>query len=264
MAQTKEGTIAKKARIMPTRDMATEDLFGYAFAALTWLRALMQRRAKRDAACQTLTNLSVGVQYIGQRLASLKFDERAVSLVDEEDEEKRKRKTEATLADLFEEPDADIGDKMSYIQGRFCDHCKPELDDVLCEECRDALGSLCGHQERLRRQDFTIAMTLFCKGARNIEEVAKRVVTTMQATMPGLLQDHFGVSLSSVGGRMGEGRQTTQARKKRLVEGTQRRAGAKGYKGLGGARSEQHRKKCAEAQKGNESRAKGEASKRSR
>lgn len=259
-----ESNIAKRARVMPRPEMATEDLFDHAFAALSWLRSLMQRRAKRDAACNTLTNLAVGVEFLGKRLATVAFEERAPSVIDDEEEARQERQTEATLADLFAEPDPEVAHDIAYLQARFCGHCNAALEEVICEECREALAGLCGHQERLRRRDFTVAMELFCKGAGNIAEVAKRVVTTMQPTMPGLLEDHFGVSLTSVGARIGEDRQVTHARKKRTVESTLKKGGAKGYKGLGGARGEQHRERCAKAQMGNKSRATGEAKKRSR
>lgn len=261
--QKKERDIAAKARVMPQREMATEDLFSHAFAALVWLRSLMQRRSRKDSACVSLTNLSVAVQFIGERLMKITFDERAPSILDEEADERKTRAEEATLADLFAEPDEDVVMDIEYAKGRLCQHCIPRLEAAICDECREVLGKLCGHLDRLRRHDFTVAMELFCRDARSIQEVAKRVATTMQATMPGLLKEHFGVSLTSVGGRMGEGRATTQARKKRMVEEPLKRAGMKGFKGLGGARSDQHRERCAQAQKGNHSRAKGEQRKRS-
>lgn len=259
-----ESNIAKRARVMPRREMATDDLCGHAIAALARLRSLMQRRAKRDEACTVLTNLSVAVEFVGERLAATTFEERAPSVLDDEEEARKRRQAEATVADLFAEGDAEEVRSLSYIQARFCGCCGDALERVICENCKDDLASLCGNQEWLRRQDFAVAMRLFCKGARNIEEVAKRVVTAMQSTMPGLIEEHFGVSLSSVGSRMGEDRQTTHARKKRVVEATLKTGGAKGYKALGGARGEQHRERCAKAQKGNKSRATGEAKKRSR
>ena len=262
-ARKKEQAIAAKARVMPQREMATDDLFSHAFAALVWLRSLMKRRARKDSACVSLTNLSVAVQFLGERLSKLAFDERAPSVLDEEADEKKKHAEEATLADLFAEPGAEVVADIDYIQSRLCEHCLPHIEAVVCDDCRETMGKFCGHLERLRRQDFTVAMELFCRGARNVQEVAKRVVTTMQSTMPGLLEEHFGISLTSIGGRMGEGRQTTQARKKRLVETTLKSAGMKGFKGLGGARSDQHRERCKQAQQGNQSRAKGELRKRS-
>jgi hypothetical protein len=259
---TKARTIEAKARIMPTGDMGTDDLFGLAFASLAWLKSLMQRRTRRDAACNTLTHLSVAVDHLAKRLAKLKFDERAPSILDEEEEDRGERASEATIADLFAEPEPRTAADISYLQAQLAGHLSSELEVWLSEETRDVLGRLCGELERIRKRDFATAMELFCKDARNLEEVSKRVVTTMQATMPGLIEKHFGLSLTSVGGRMGEGRATTQARKKRVVEKTLRLAGMKGFKGLGGARSDQHRERCAEAQKGNQSRAKGEARKR--
>lgn len=259
----KEQNIAAKARVMPQREMATEDLFSHAFAALVWLRSLMKRRASKDSACVSLTNLSVALQFIGERLTKIDFHERAPSILDEEAEEKKKRAEEATLADLFAEPDADVTANIEYLRARLCGCCKPRLDAALCETCKDTVEVLSGHLDRLRRKDFAVAMELFCKGAGNIPEVSKRIVTTMQSTMPGLLQDHFGVSLTSVGARIGEGRATTRERKKRMVEKPLKKAGMKGFKGLGGARSDQHRERCAQAQKGNQSRAKGEQRKRS-
>lgn len=261
--QKNEQTTAAKASVMPRREMATEDLFLHAFAALAWLRSLMKRRSRKDSACVSLTNLSVAVQFLGERLSKLAFDERAPSVLDEDEAEKKKRADEATLADLFAEPDTEVAAEIDYIQSRLCDHCAPHLEAVMCDDCREMMGKLCGHIDRLRRQDFAVAMELFCKGARNIEEVAKRVVTTMQSTMPGLIEDHFGVSLTSIGSRMGESRQTARERKKRMVEKTLKKAGMKGFKGVGGARSDEHRERCAKAQKGNTNRAKGEARKRS-
>lgn len=255
-------TIEAKARIMPTREMGTDDLFGLAFASLAWLRSLMQRRSRRDAACNTLTHLSVAVEHLGHRLANMSWEQRAPSILDDEEEAGGERASEATIADLFAEPEAKTAADISYLQAQLSEHLSSELEVWLSEETRDVLGRLCGELERLRKHDFAIAMELFCKDAKNLEEVSKRLVTTMQATMPGLIEKHFGLSLTSVGSRMGEGRATTQARKKRVVERTLKNAGAKGFKGLGGARSDQHRDRCAKAQKGNHSRAQGEARKR--
>ena len=260
---TGEKTVEAKARIMPRREMATDDLFGLALAALSRLKALMTRRSHRDAACVALTNLSVGIQFLGERLASLTFDERPPSALDDEAEEKRQHAGEATLADLFAEPEAKVGSDIAYVQGKLCSCCRPQLAEVMCTDCMEALERLSGNLEELRKDDFAEAMGLFCRGAKDINEVAKRIVTVMQSTMPGLLQEHFGVSLTSVGERIGEGRQTTRERKKRLVEKTLKNAGMKGYKGLGGARSEQHREACRKAQLGNSSRARGEEKKRS-
>ena len=255
------GSTVRRARVMATREMGTEDLFGLALAQLATLKAQMKGRSNRDAASRVMTNLYVSVEMLARRLGDVEFSARTPSM--EEEDELPERAEETTLADLFAEPEPEVMGNIDYLQSKLCRHCKPAVEEVMCEGCRETLALLTGELEKLRAHDFTVAMKLFCEGAKNIPEMAKRIVTTMQSTMPGLLEGYFGISLTSIGGRMGEGRQTTQARKKRLVETTLKSAGMKGFKGLGGARSDQHRERCKQAQQGNQSRAKGELRKRS-
>ena len=62
--------------------------------------------------------------------------------------------------------------------------------------------------------------------------------------------------------KFGEKWATTSAREKRVVEAPMIEAGMKGYHGLGGTKTDAHRKACSEAQKGNTNRRDGEARRR--
>lgn len=208
------------------------------------------RPVNRDATMRLLTDTFVLFDALGKRLAGLTYSEAPVKSDDEEDAPERA--DAAALADLFAEPDAATTSRIDFLQRG------------LCDRCADIAGELQGEIHDLRVRDFTVALELFVGGARTPEEVTRRVLAVIRRVRPELLQEHFGLSQADVSRRLGETRATTSAREKRVIEAPLKKAGARGFKLAGGARGEEHRKRCAQAQKGNTNRADGELRKRSR
>lgn len=207
------------------------------------------RPANRDATMRLLTDTFVIFDALSKRLAGLTYSE-APAKGDDEEDDAPERADAAALADLFAEPDAATTVRIDFLQRG------------LCDRCADIAGELKGELHDLRVRDFTVAMQLFVGGARDPEEVTRRVLAVIRRVKPELIREHFGLSQADVSRRLGERRATTQAREKRIVEKPLKQAGVSGYKLAGGARGEQHRERCAAAQKGNTNRAEGERRRR--
>lgn len=228
----------------------TGELLDAAEALLARLRKLVEGRRNKDAAFVTLTDSYLMFQAVGERLQGMEFGSGPIKL--EEEEEEFERADPAALADLFAPPDEDTRQRMKYLQRG------------MCEECAARAEELQGDLHDLVVRDFNTSLDIMVRGARNVEEVTKRVLAVVRRVNPGLLKKHFGLSQADISRRLGETRATTQAREKRVVEEPLKKAGANGFKLAGGARSEAHRSKCAKAQKGNTSRREGELRKRNR
>lgn len=208
-----------------------------------------QRPRHRDETLQMVTDGFLLFNTLASRLAGLSYAETAVHVAEDEVPE---RASEASLADLFSAPDLATTDRIEYLRRG------------MCECCAEKAAELRGELHDLQLRDFRVAFDLMVRGARDPEEVTKRVLAVTRRVMPEMLQEHFGLSQADVSRRLGETRATTSAREKRVIEAPLKKAGARGFKLAGGARGEEHRKRCAQAQKGNTNRADGELRKRSR
>lgn len=227
---------------------ATGELLGEAEALLGRLRKLVEGRRNKDAAFVAVTDSYLIFQAIGERLQDMEFASGPVNI--EEEDEMPERADAAALADLFATPDHETASRVEFLQRGMCEVCAGHAEELQ------------GELHDLRVYDFRTVLDLMVRGARNVEEVTKRVLSIVRRVNPQLLREHFGLSQADVSRRLGERRATTQAREKRVVEEPLRKSGARGYKLAGGVRTEAHRDKCAQSQKGNGNRKAGELKKR--
>lgn len=222
--------------MIPGDGKTTRELFAEAGALLVKLERLMSGRKQRDKACMTLTDVSVILEGLARRLQQVEFTGGPVMHDDEEEHDRRTEGVEPlVMADLLEAP----------------------ADEL---EADEAAGQGVTVRE-LRLRYFRQFLDYQVAGCRSVEDVMRKTLAFARRFRPDALRE-FGLSMSDVGRRLGESRAKVHAREKRLVEEPLKRSGARGFHGLGGQRSEQHRERCRAAQKGNTNRLKGERRKR--
>lgn len=222
--------------MIPGDGKTTRELFAETAALLTKLERLMAGRKQRDKACMTLTDISVMLEALARRLQKVEFSGGPVAHDDEEHEPHTDSVEPLAMADLLDAP----------------------ADDL--EE--DEAANLGLEVRELRLRYFRQFLDYQVAGCKTVEDVMRKTLAFARRFRPDALRE-FGLSMSDVGRRLGESRAKVHAREKRLVEKPLKRAGARGFHGLGGQRSEQHRQRCREAQKGNTNRSDGEKRKRS-
>lgn len=221
--------------MIPGEGKTTQELFTEADSLLTKLERLMKQRKNRDKACMTLTDIHVVIEGLARRLQSVEFSGGPVA----HDEDEHERQTEGV------EP---------LVMADLLDAAADEL------EADEAAGQGVAVRE-LRLRYFRQFLDYQVAGCRSVEDVMRKTLAFARRFRPDALRE-FGLSMSDVGRRLGESRAKVHAREKRLVEEPLKRSGARGFHGLGGQRSEQHRERCRAAQKGNKNRLKGERRKR--
>lgn len=221
--------------MIPGDGKTTKELFAEAGSLLTKLERLMLARKQRDQACTTLTDVSVLLEALARRLQRVEFTAGPVVHEDEDPQEQAGSVEPLALADLIDSPADDLEEAEAAEQGQ-------SVRELRLRYFRQFL-------------DYQVA------GCRSVEDVMRKTLAFARRFRPEALRE-FGLSMSEVGRRLGESRAKVHAREKRLVETPLKRAGARGYHGLGGQRSEQHREKCRAAQKGNTNRRRGEKRKR--
>lgn len=222
--------------MIPGDGKTTRELFIAAADLLKKLERLMSNRKQRDKACTTLTDLHVVIEGLARRLQQVEFTGGPVARDEEEYDARTESVEPLALVDLLEAPADDLEDEESAARGI----------DV----------------RELRLRYFRQFLDYQVAGCRSVEDVMKKTLAFARRFRPEALRE-FGLSMSAVSRRLGESRAKVHAREKRLVEEPLKRAGARGFHGLGGQRSEQHRERCREAQKGNTNRSDGEKRKRS-
>lgn len=110
---------------------------------------------------------------------------------------------------------------------------------------------------------FGQLLRFFLAGSRELDDVAKKVLAIGRRALPEEMRrfcEGGEVSQAAVSRKLGPGgqrRATVQAREKKFVEQTLENAGFLGKKLAGGQKSDQHRKRCREAQMGNTNRRDG-------
>lgn len=197
-------------------------------------------RRRRDRAFDQLTDLFLVVEALGRRLRLLEWDQRVDTSEDEDEAEPIELRREISLHELMsltsEEDPVELDD-----------------DDIpaLKRRIRDLEERCVGLFRGVIR--YTTA------GCSSAEQVTKKWLALIRRVDPDALAD-IGTSQTAVARVLGERRATTSAREKREFEEPMKRAGARGWRGgAGGLRSEQNRRNCAKAQRGNRNRANGHA-----
>jgi len=213
---------------------STAALLDQAEKLLGTLRQLMRSRRQRDKACRTLTDLHVAIEHVARRLNGMEFSEAPVARDDDEDHG-------------FEQADS-----VSMADLLFPEASAEEIDVA------DDQGMTV---EEFRLAHYRAFMDFHYSGCETVEDVAKRIGAFVRRVRPDACRK-FGISQAAQSRRFGEQRATTSAREKRVVEAPLIASGAKGFHGLGGVRSETHRRRCAKAQENNTNRRTGEARRR--
>ncbi len=109
----------------------------------------------------------------------------------------------------------------------------------------------------LRMLRFGEFCTQIASTCRNIDAFAKTVASVLRRVKTEFVAA-LGASQADFGRKFGERRATVQAREKRSIEKPVKDSGQRGFKLLGGTKSEGHRQACQRAQMGNTNRSDGE------
>lgn len=239
-------------------ELATGDLIRESLEALRVIEGAMRSRRGRDLASRSITDLWRCVEMLSRRIGRPdSFEERGAARVDAEED----------LGDWEAAADGE-GDPMTLAASDGEEAVDVSLGDLLN-------GDVCGLEEgmaeeegisvrQLRLRHHGKWMRYMAAGARSLDEVSKRVLALIRPSAPELLMPLCGVdsprevSKAKVARVCGEkNRANVHAREKKWFEEPQKKAGVRGYKGVGGQRSEAHRKKCQAAQIGNDNRVRG-------
>jgi hypothetical protein len=220
--------MSAKETTLPGEGLSTKELFVQLRGQSLALERLLLGRRSRDKACMEMTDLFLTVNAIARRLGMTEFQEAPVARDEEEIEQ-------VPLADLMAAPPDDIELHAAEEEG-------VEVSDLRLRYFRQFL-------------DFQF------RGCRTAEDAMKKTLGFARRFRPESLRA-FGMSKAEVARKLGESRQKVHARERNQVEKLLKNAAARGFHGLGGQRSEEHRERCRVAQKGNKSRRTGEERKR--
>lgn len=245
---------ARQAKQMASEGMSSGDILDLAAAQVQRLKSLLKAGTSKDSYVMILTNLHVGIELLARRVQSVEWTGGKLAVQDDDEAEAAHRRADEeqvamALADVLADDWA-------------ADERTAELQEGVCEGCAANVAELMRERSVQRKEDFVALMEYQTRGAKTPQEVAKRVLAITRRVKPEMLVTHFGMSQSDVSRALGETRATVSAREKRVIEKPLKEAGVKGFKLAGGVRTEAHRKRCAEAQKGNRHRHEGELRKR--
>jgi hypothetical protein len=227
--------------------LSTSELFDSARKKLDALEPVMEARKNRNRACALLADVMLELQQIGVRLQATggEFEARRPRALEDEDEFET---TDAVQVAHWEQqmPLADLmGEESTEEEEAFADAMNMPVEDV-------------------RVMYFRKSLEFFCRGRTQVGQVTTAVLSFVRRFRPDLLTAMLGKGSSQVmmSRKLDEQRATTSAREKRVVEQPLKDAGIRGYKGTGSTKSEEHRDKCRQAQRGNTNRRDGERRKR--
>lgn len=245
-------------------EMASGDIIREASEALRFIDGSMRSRRGRDQASRSITDLWRCVEMLSRRIGRPdSFEERGASRVDaDEDLGDWEAAAEGegdpmTLAASHSEAEAEAVDVGSVSLGDLLNGDVSGLEEGVADELGVSV-------RQLRIGWYGKWMRYMAGGARSLDEVSKRALALIRPAAPELLMPLCGVdtakevSKAAVARALGEkGRANVHAREKKWFEEPQKKAGVKGYKGVGGQRSEDHRAKCKSAQRNNRNRVRG-------
>ena len=253
--------------------LSSEDLCAELGEAMKALAGLMESKRNRDKAGQMVTYLwsllTVAAARVNLREG---WDERGRKPVEEEDERHGREAWDeggdpARVAD-GEEPMVSDMPMADLFRGGGTEVPLADLLEWTTDDEEEALATVLGLERgalrwelgrmvtHLQEEHFGRFLRYLVQGSREIDDVSRKVVALGRRTIPGEMEI-FGRSAADIARKArprGESRAATSAREKREVERPLIDAGANGFKLLGGARSEEHRERCRQAQKGNQNR----------
>ena len=215
----------------PGEGQSTDEIFSEARRLLTHLQGLMTWRRNRDKAAMTLTDLFVLIEAIARRMNQVEFSGAPVNYDDEGADLENLGMEDMPMSELV---------AGAQVEG------EAELAQEMGLDVRD-----------VRLHYFRLFLDYHMSGCRGVEDVIRKFLAYARRFRP-LLLENLGQSQAAVGRAMGKGRANIHAGEKRLVELLLKNNGTKGFHALGGQKSEEHRRKCREAQKGNTNRRDGE------
>lgn len=220
--------------------MSTAELLRNGVTLFDVLERCARTRRRQDRASDTLTDLFLIVEALGQRLRVLEWNESVAVPDDEESDHEPEQRRDISLHELMTLTD--------------------EEDDVaLDDDDVTALRQRVRELEAQRGQWFRGIIAYTTAGCSTAEQITKKWMALIRRVCPEMLE-LIGTSQTAVARALGERRATTSAREKREFEAPMKRAGARGWRGgTGGLRTEQNRANCSKAQRGNRNRAKGHA-----
>lgn len=182
----------------------------------------IRRRARsgrgKDQVCTAITDLWQVAEEMGRRVGSMEFAERPAAAEEEEKVALEPSVPPVSFAALIDGDEDDGPDEYE-----------------------------------LRVAHFQKFLDYLCAGSRCVEDVTRNVLAVTRRVRPEVLRG-LGLSQADVSRRLGETRAATQAREKRMVEEPVKATGEAGFRMLGGTRSEETRRRCRRAQKGNQNR----------
>jgi len=217
---------------------STLELLATARACLDGLERSVKTRRRSDKASDHLTELFLAVEHVGRRLRLIEWNESVVTEDEEDEDQAFESRREVSLHELMSmsddvEDDAELGDDVTVLRRR--------IQELECR-CTDM---------------FKAVIRYTTRGCTTAEQVRNKWLALVRRVDPEALRD-IGMTQTAVARALGERRATTSAREKREFEAPLKLNGSRGYLG-GGLRSEQNRKNCAKAQRGNRNRATGHA-----
>lgn len=219
-------------------------------SALNEIEGLMERRRNRDKACRTITDLFCLVEMLARRAGKAEgWEERGGRPKEDEDTHGREMWDEDgdPAQEAPEDPEREPAEGMSMAE--LFEWGVTDAEEEVAEKLDTTVRSL-------RAEHFGQMLRYLVRGCRQAEDVTAKVVALARRTIPGEMAS-FAKSQADVSRKIrpgGETRAAVQAREKQLVERPLKAVGARGYKLLGGVRSEGHREACREAQQGNRNR----------
>jgi len=267
------GFSAQRASAQPTTSKSNTDLVADSIGRLKSLRALVQERRSRDRACMLVADVFVDLSELSQRFGRHDhgFREGRVNMEEEEGLEKSRDEegdeiTYVPLSEILGEEavqgEEAVADALAMsVRGVRRYHYRQFLDYLLhgsaeVHEIEEKLLALARSLD-MNEVDEKAAAEM----TKNILAEGRRVAPlSMIAFGNGKVPGQIDVSRKIKAG--GECRATTQAREKRRVEEPLKASGAKGYKGLGGLKTQSHSERCRDAQKGNGNRRAGQDKRR--
>lgn len=218
--------------MIPGEGKTTEELFSEARRLLNLLEKLTTGRRNRDKACTTLTDLYLIIEGLARRVQQVEFSGAPVTNDEDEDDAETDRLAMQDLLEVAEDPVE-----------------------------REAAAEEGMTVRELRLHYFRAFLDFQVAGCRSFEEIMLKGIALVRRLRPEMLA-RFGQSMAEVGRKTGRSRANIHALENRMVEELLKQRGARGFHGLGGQRSEEHRRKCREAQQGNTNRRDGERRKR--
>lgn len=225
--------------------LSTDELLDEGYHQWRTLRNLVKTRRRRERSLEMVTDMYHLLEKLAGRLAKMSWQEGRVATDDDEGD---------GLGDIEALPDERVPMAVLFLdETGGGEALAADAGDMLDKDPEDLLQMI-RTLKKNRLEYFQLFLAYLCQGCRQEAEVVRKLLALVRRVSPQLLVS-FGLSQADVARKLGEVRATTSAREKRHVEKPLKAAGMRGVLGAG-TRGEETRRRCAEAQKGNQNRRK--------